>query len=112
MLATWKPMISDGPMRDGDAAYHASARTPAVLVNEATLASLGLEAGSPVRVTTDHGSVVLQVGRADLDDDVVFVPNGVAGLNVTRDLGVRPGGRVSLEAVDTALTTTGGQSWL
>jgi NADH-quinone oxidoreductase subunit G len=109
VLATWKPMISDGPMQDGDAAYHASARTPAVLVSESTLATLGLGAGSPVRVTTDHGSVVLQVGRADLDDGVVFVPDGVAGLNVTRDLGVRPGGRVSLQAVDTAVTTTGGR---
>ena len=38
-------MIGDGPMQDGDAAYHASGRTPTVLVSEATLASLGLEAG-------------------------------------------------------------------
>ncbi len=110
VLATWKPMVSDGPMQDGDAAYHASGRAPSVLVSAAALASLGLEAGEPVQVTTSHGSVVMQVGRVEVDDDVVFVPDGVAGLNVVRDLGVRAGGRVTLGPVQSAVATTGGQS--
>jgi len=109
VLASWKPMISDGPMQDGDAAYHASSRTPMVLVSEATLVALDLEAGEPVSVSTDHGSAVLQIGTADLDDGVVFVPDGVSGVNLARDLRTRPGGRVALGPVQSSIATTGGQ---
>ena len=47
-------------------------------------------------MSTVNGSVQLPVGVADLDDDVVFVPNGTAGINVARDLGAKPGSVVQL----------------
>jgi NADH-quinone oxidoreductase subunit G len=100
-LATWKTMVGDGPMQDGDPAYHASGPTPTVLVSEATLASLGLGVGEPVEVSGPLGSAVLQVGVADLADDVVWAPTGSGGVVLARDLGASAGSSVSLSPVQT-----------
>ena len=97
-LATWKTMIGDGPMQDGDAAYHASGPTPTVLVSDATLERLGLQVGEHVELSTSHGSVTFPVGVADLDDDVVWAPTSSGGANLTRDLGAGAGSVVSLRA--------------
>jgi NADH-quinone oxidoreductase subunit G len=101
-LATWKTMIGDGPMQDGDAAYHASGPTPVALVSEATRASLGLVVGEPVELSTSTGSVVLQVGTADLEDDVVWAPTSSGGVNLARDLGAGAGDRVAVTPLQTA----------
>jgi NADH-quinone oxidoreductase subunit G len=97
-LATWKTMIGDGPMQDGDPAYHASGPTPVALVSEATLSSLGLAVGEPVRLSNGTGSVVLPTGVADLPDDVVWAPTASGGVNLARDLGAVAGSVVSLSA--------------
>jgi NADH-quinone oxidoreductase subunit G len=105
-LATWKTMIGDGPMQDGDAAYHASGPTPTVLVSEATAAALGLAVGAPVRLVGPAGSAVLPVGVADLADDVVWAPTASGGVNLARDLGVGAGSVVSLEAAQVPVGAT------
>jgi NADH-quinone oxidoreductase subunit G len=73
-LATWKPMIGDGRMLDGDEYLKAAARPPVALVSEATLARLGLAVGSRVIVGSESGAVTLPVAVADLPDDVVWAP--------------------------------------
>jgi len=95
-LATWKPMIGDGAMQDGDPAYHASGPSPVALVSPARLASLGLGVGARVRLATAYGAVELPVGEADLDDDVVWAPTGSGGINLTRDIGAGAGDRVTV----------------
>ena len=99
LLATWKAMVGDGPMQDGDDAYHASGPTPVALVSEATLAALGVEVGAPVRLSTDTGAVEFPVGVADVDDDVVWAPTTSGGVNLARDLGALAGSRVSVTSV-------------
>lgn len=98
VLASWKPMISDGPMQDGDDAYHASGPPAAVLVSPATLERLGLVDGGSVRLAGPAGGVVLPVATGDLDDDVVWAPDATAGVNLRRDLGAAPGDRVTVTA--------------
>jgi NADH-quinone oxidoreductase subunit G len=95
-LATWKPMIGDGAMQDGDPAYHASGPVPVALVGPARLAALGLSGGDRVRLATTYGAVELPVGEADLHDDVVWAPTGSGGIDLTRDLGAGPGDLVTL----------------
>jgi NADH-quinone oxidoreductase subunit G len=106
-LATWKTMIGDGPMQDGDPAYHASGPTPVALVSEATLAGLGLAVGEPVQLSTAGGSVVLPLGVADLADDVVWAPTASGGVNLARDLGALPGSTVSLSVVQAVAPSEG-----
>jgi NADH-quinone oxidoreductase subunit G len=106
-LVTWKTMIGDGPMQDGDPAYHASGPTPTALVSEATLERLGLAAGEPVELSTPAGSAVLEVGVADLHDDVVWVASNLGGINLSGDLGARSGSPVVLRAVQSAVAAKG-----
>jgi NADH-quinone oxidoreductase subunit G len=73
-LATWKLLLDDGRMLDGDEHLRATARTPVALLSAATLAELGLVEGHPVTVTGPHGSVTLPVAVADLPDGVVWTP--------------------------------------
>ncbi len=73
-LATWKLLLDDGRMLDGDDYLKATARTPVALVSAGTLAALGLTAGEHVEVSGDRGTTTLPVAVADLPDGVVWTP--------------------------------------
>jgi NADH-quinone oxidoreductase subunit G len=73
-VATWKLLLDDGRMLDGDDYLKATARKPVALVSQQTLSGLGLTVGQPVELTAEHGSVMLPVGVADLPDGVVWAP--------------------------------------
>jgi NADH-quinone oxidoreductase subunit G len=97
VLATWKQMVDDGSMLDGDDYLKATGRAAVALVSAATLGSLGLTAGSTVTLTGDRGAVTLPVGVADVADGVVWAPANTGGINLNRELGaagsaVRVGG--------------------
>ena len=96
-LATWKQMVDDGSMLDGDDYLKATGRAAVALVSAATLGSLGVSPGSTVTLTGDRGSVTLPVGVADVADGVVWAPANTGGVNLNRELGaagsaVRVGG--------------------
>jgi NADH-quinone oxidoreductase subunit G len=96
-LATWKQLIDDGSMQDGDANYRATARRRLALVSAATLSSLGLTEGQTARLTTATGAVTLPVAVGDVVDGVVWTPTNSAGVNLRRDLAVGAGSAVTLE---------------
>jgi len=73
-VATWKLLLDDGRMLDGDDYLKATARTPVALVSAGTLAGLGVLAGAPVTLSGEHGAVTLPVAVADLPDGVVWAP--------------------------------------
>ncbi len=106
-LATWKTMIADGPMQDGDPAYHASGPSLTALVSAGTLSRLGVGEGEPVAVSTSSGTVIVPVGVADLDDDVVWVPATSGGIHLVRDLGAGAGAVVRLAPVQTDVVPAG-----
>jgi NADH-quinone oxidoreductase subunit G len=97
VLATWKQMVDDGTMLDGDAYLRATGRAALVLVSQRTLAGLGVAAGANVTVSGPRGSVTLPVAVADLADDVVWLPSNSDGVNVNRDLGARAGTAVRVK---------------
>jgi NADH-quinone oxidoreductase subunit G len=96
-LASWKLLVDDGRMLDGDEYLKATGRRPEALVSAGTLASSGLTVGAPVRISTERGSVELPVGVADLPDGVVWAPASAVGLSLSRDLGAGHGAVVRLE---------------
>ncbi len=73
-LATWKLLLDDGRMLDGDDYLKATARTPVALVSAGTLDRLGLTAGEHVELSGDRGTTTLPVAVADLPDGVVWTP--------------------------------------
>ncbi len=97
VLATWKLLIDDGRMLDGDEYLRATGRAPVALVSGGTLAGLGLEVGSRVVLSTDRGAVELPVAVADLPDGVVWAPASARGVSLLRELGATAGSAVRLE---------------
>ncbi len=86
VLATWKLLLDDGRMLDGDDYLKATARRPVALVSGGTLTGLGLAEGQLVTLVGDAGSAELPVAVADLPDGVVWAPAsarcGAAGSTV------------------------------
>ena len=97
VLATWKLLIDDGRMLDGDEYLKATGRRPVALVSAGTLAGLGVTTGQLVTLSTERGSVELPVGVADLPDGVVWAPESSGGIRLSRDLGAGAGAVVRLE---------------
>ena len=100
VLSTWKQLLDQGSMQDGDDNLRATARNAVARVSQTVFDAYG----ALVTLTGDRGSVTLAAEVADLpeglSDDVVWVPANSAGNGVLADL-ASPGSRV---------TVTGAQS--
>ncbi|MGN6130986.1 MAG: NADH-quinone oxidoreductase subunit G [Nocardioidaceae bacterium] len=74
VLASWKLLIDDGRMLDGDDYLKATGRKSVALVSGGTLTALGLAEGQPVTLSGEAGFAELPVAVADLPDGVVWAP--------------------------------------
>ena len=87
VLASWKQLIDDGRMQDGDEAMRATARKPVVLVGSDILAELGATVGDVVTLSGPLGSVDLPIGVADLAEGTVWAPASAPGASVRHLVG-------------------------
>jgi NADH-quinone oxidoreductase subunit G len=92
VLATWKQLLDNGTMQDGDDNLHATARPAVARLSQ----SLYDECGALVTITGDRGEWTLPAEVADLPDDVVWVPSNSTGNGVLADL-ASPGSRVTVK---------------
>jgi NADH-quinone oxidoreductase subunit G len=97
VLATWRMLIDDSSLTDGEPYLRATGRAPVARMSAATAASAGLTRGGNVTVSTARGSITLPAVVDDLPDAVVWVPQRSAGISVARDLGVGAGSVVRIE---------------
>ena len=107
LLSTWKQLIDDGRMLDGDEYLKATGRRAVALVSPATLGHLGVHEGQLLTLATERGSVELPVGVADLPDHVVWAPAGSEGVSLAAELGATSGAVVRLEGVVPSLSKEG-----
>jgi NADH-quinone oxidoreductase subunit G len=92
-LATWKLMLDNGSMQDGEKHLRATGRTPVCRVSRTAAAALG----AMVTLEGDRGSITLPTEVADdLADDVAWVPANSTGNGVLADL-ASPGSGVHLK---------------
>jgi len=103
-LATWKQMLDNGRLQDGEPALRATARMPVARLPEA----LADRVGHTVTITGDRGSVHLPVEIADLADDTVWVPANSFGRGVLADL-ASPGSTVTISGAGSDAGTGGPQ---
>jgi NADH-quinone oxidoreductase subunit G len=87
VLASWKQLVDDGRMQEGDEHYLATARPAVVLASAETLRSLGVAAGDVVRLTGPLGSAELPIEVADLAAGTVWAPASSPGLSVRHLVG-------------------------
>ncbi|MFS0883955.1 NADH-quinone oxidoreductase subunit G [Aeromicrobium sp. 179-A 4D2 NHS] len=95
VLDTWKLLVDDGRLQDGQPAYSATAREPVLRASEATLLAAGAQPGGPVTLTGPSGSATFVAEAAFMPDGVVWAPTN-SGVHLGAALGVGHGGRVSL----------------
>ncbi|WP_408897952.1 NADH-quinone oxidoreductase subunit G [Nocardioides sp. R1-1] len=95
-LATWRQLLDNGSMQDGDKYLKATARTPVALVTPADYDRYG----PTVTLTGDRGSMTLpaEIGD-DLVEGVVWVPANSVGNGVLADL-ASPGATVTITGAE------------
>jgi len=98
VLATWRLMLDDGRLQDGEPHLAATARPAVARLSVATAAAVGVADGAALRVGTDRGSITLPVAVTEMPDRVVWVPANSVGSRVHRDLGADAGALVTLSS--------------
>ncbi len=109
VLASWKQLLDDGRMQDGDEAMRQTARKPVLVVGPATLEDHGLAVGDLVTLSGPRGSVDLPVALGDLAEGTVWAPATSPGLPV-RSLVGPAGSPVTLSASASAGNSDGGRA--
>lgn len=95
-LSTWKQLLDNGSLQDGDKYLRSTARTPVALVTREVYDAHG----PTVTLTGDRGSITLPAEIADdLVDGVVWVPAGSVGDGVLADL-ASPGTTVTISGAE------------
>ncbi|MGH3853951.1 MAG: NADH-quinone oxidoreductase subunit G [Pseudonocardiaceae bacterium] len=114
LLATWRRLLDNGSMQDGEPHLAGTARAAAALLSEATATELGVRIGDPVTVSTQRGSVTLPAAVADLPPGVVWVPGNSGPATVRSALAAGHGAVVTVTGVAvsgvTVTVTPGGTS--
>jgi NADH-quinone oxidoreductase subunit G len=107
VLATWRRLLDNGSMQDGEPHLAATARPAVALLSETTAADLGVDLGATVTVSTQRGSITLPVAAADLPPGVVWVPGNSGPATVRRSLGVGHGAVVTVRSGNGGTSRTG-----
>ena len=96
VLATWKTLLDNGRLQEGNAHLAAIARSAVARLSPVTAVEIGAEEGDAVTVSTARGAVTLPLVITEMPDRVVWVPTNSAGCEVHRELGVTSGAVVGL----------------
>jgi len=112
LLATWRRLLDNGSMQDGEPHLAGTARAAVALLSEATAADLGVHLGGEVTVSTQRGSVTLPAEAADLPPRVVCVPGNSGPATVRSSLGAGHGSVVTVRGGNgtASQTASGGGS--
>jgi NADH-quinone oxidoreductase subunit G len=108
LLATWRRLLDNGSMQDGEPHLAGTARPAVALLSEVTAAELAVSFGETVTVVTERGSITLPVAPADLPDGVVWLPGNSGAATVRRSLGVGHGAVVTVRSAAAVPTTPRG----
>jgi NADH-quinone oxidoreductase subunit G len=98
VLATWRLLLDNGSLQDGEPHLAGTAKAPAALLSPATAAEIGAAAGGALTVRTDRGAITLPLRLAAMPDRVVWLPANSAGSTVRATLGAGPGAVVAISA--------------
>ncbi|NNU26475.1 NADH-quinone oxidoreductase subunit G [Isoptericola sediminis] len=94
VLASWRLLLDDGSMQDGEEFLAGTAKTPVARMSAATAAGVDVFDGDQVTVSTERGAITVPVAITDMVDHVVWLPLASRGCRVHDTLGVSPGRQV------------------
>jgi NADH-quinone oxidoreductase subunit G len=96
LLASWRMLLDDGRLQDGEPHLAGTARTPVARLSAETAAAIGAADGDNVTVSTARGEITLPLTITEIAEDVVWLPLNSPGSAVHRQLGVTPGAVVKI----------------
>ncbi len=97
VLSTWRMLLDDGRLQDGEPHLAATARPPVARLSAVTAAEVGAEGAEAVTVRTDRGAITLPLLITDMPDRVVWLPMNSPGSAVLAQLGAASGAVVTVE---------------
>ncbi len=95
VLASWRMLLDDGRLQDGEPYLAGTARPAVARLSAATATETGC--GDAVRVSTDRGAITLALEITDMPDRVVWLPLNSPGSHVHGTLGAGIGSIVRIE---------------
>ena len=96
VLATWRMLLDEGRLQDGEPHLAGTARRPVARMSPATAAGIGATEGEPVTVSTTRGAITLPLAVTEMPDRVVWLPQNSPGSAVGATLGAAAGDLVDL----------------
>ncbi|GAA2720585.1 NADH-quinone oxidoreductase subunit G [Actinocorallia aurantiaca] len=97
VLATWRLLLDDGTLQDGEPHLKGTARPSVALVSAKTAAENGLN--GLVTISTDEGAITVPLRIEDLPEGVIWLPGNSSGRNLLRELGATAGSIVKIGGV-------------
>jgi len=91
LLTSWRRLLDDGSLQDGEENLAGTARKPVAVISPNRAQKLGVVDGDAVSVSSGHGSVVLPVLVEEIHDDAVWLPRNSRGSHLLATLGVASG---------------------
>ncbi|HEX7405188.1 MAG TPA: NADH-quinone oxidoreductase subunit G [Candidatus Nanopelagicaceae bacterium] len=96
ILTSWRRLLDDGSLQEGEENLAGTARQPVVVISPKRASSIGVVDGDAVRVSNDHGAIVLPVLIEAIHDDAVWLPRNSPGSHLLATLGVASGALVTV----------------
>jgi NADH-quinone oxidoreductase subunit G len=100
VLSSWRMLLDDGRLQDGEPYLAGTARPPLARLSPATAVEIGAAEGDLVTVSTDHGSISLPLAITDMPDGVVWLPMNSPGSAVHEQLAATAGAVVRIARGD------------
>jgi NADH-quinone oxidoreductase subunit G len=95
-LATWRQLLDNGTMQEGEPHLAATARPTVAMLSAATADRLGVGGAESVTVSGPAGSVSLPLHIAAVTDGAIWLPMDSPGCRIYSQLGLRSGDSVTV----------------
>lgn len=96
LLTSWRRLLDESSLQEGEDNLAGTARKSVVVISAKRASSLGVVDGDAVRVSNEHGAVVLPVLVEAIHDDAVWLPRNSRGSHLLATLGVASGSLVTV----------------
>ena len=94
LLTSWRRLLDESSLQQGEENLAGTARKSVVVISPKRATSLGLVDGDEVRVSNEHGAIVLPVLIEEIHDDAVWLPRNSRGSHLLATLGAASGSLV------------------
>lgn len=96
LLTSWRRLLDESSLQEGEDNLAGTARKSVVVISPARASTLGVVDGDAVRVSNEHGSVVLPALVEEIHNDAVWLPRNSRGSHLLATLGVASGSLVTV----------------